>query len=198
MLCTVWPIAGCYRNAARLDVGPVPPGVTVNATIQYYDVTGASLAEVRREMAMQGPRADGRRWSAATSSHFKWTFRYGQPTPSVCELKHVRVAVETVVQYPRWSPSAEPDSALMEWWRQFNAGLVEHERGHAVLAVKVAGEIARELEGKSHVRCDRLGSEANAIAQRMVRQNQARQAAYDTETRHGATQIQQAGRLREP
>jgi predicted secreted Zn-dependent protease len=190
-------LAACGGHSRYLDVGSVPPGVTVQARIDYYDVTAATLAELRRGMAELGPRLEGRRWQAAAQSRLRWTWKYGRSGIG-CRLDHVRVHVETVVTFPRWNPTAEPDSATLEWWQQFNAGLVEHERGHAQISVKTAGDIVRELEGMTHPQCDLLGNQASAAANRHMRQSQTRQTQYDRTTRHGATQIQQAGRLRAP
>jgi predicted secreted Zn-dependent protease len=189
--------AACARHSARLDVGPTPPGVTVEASIQYYDVTAASLAELRRGMVQLGPRWQGRQYTAVTQSQLRWTFQTA-PRGAGCELRKVRVYVQTVVTFPRWNPTAEPDSATMAWWQQLNAGLVEHELGHAQLSVRTAGDIARDLERLTSARCDALTTQANAMGQRYLLSSQRKQNEYDAATRHGATQIEQAGRLRAP
>ena len=137
-------IGACGAHT-RLRLDPVPPGVIVDASIQFYDVTAATLAELRRGMVQQGPRWEGRAWQAVTMSHFRWTYQYRQSGVN-CELRRVRVEVKTIVTFPRWNPTAPPDSATLDWWQQLNAGLMEHERGHALLSVKTAGEIARTLE----------------------------------------------------
>lgn len=190
-------VDACSSRTAHLDVGVPPPGVTVNAHVQYYDVTAASLTELQRAMRQLGPRWEGRSYQAVTQSQFHWTFQVAT-RGSACELRRARVNVQTVVTFPRWSPSAEPDSVLMEWWRQLNAGLVEHERGHALLSVGAAGEIVRALDGMTDVRCDALRTHANVAANQLVRLSQRKQVEYDVATRHGATQVQQAGRLYNP
>jgi predicted secreted Zn-dependent protease len=104
----------------------------------------------------------------------------------------------TVVVFPRWSPTAEPDSATLEWWRQLNAGLMEHERGHAHLSVRTAGEIVRTLETMSPVACDTLASHVTEAGRQRLLTEQRLQARYDAETRHGATQIERVIRLHSP
>lgn len=188
--------AGCFATPA-LDLGPKPAGVTVDARLHYYDVNAATLAEIRRAMAQSGPRYNGRVWSAVTLWRYSWTYDF-DTRGAVCALRNVRVRLQTTIQFPRWNPTAEPDSALLEWWHQMNAGLAEHERGHAQLAMRTAGEIVKGLDGMMGGRCPTLDDQANLTGRRLVEEGNRRQAEYDASTRHGATQIQQARRLRDP
>jgi predicted secreted Zn-dependent protease len=182
----------------HLEVGPVPAGVVVDSRLQYYEVSAASLTEIRQAMRQEGPRSEGRVWSAVTNWRLNWTYQYANHGTSGCELRRVHVRVQAVVTFPRWNPTAEPDSSLLAWWQQFNAGLAEHERGHAVIAVKAGGDIVRSLEGMTGIRCDLLGTQANAVGERLLFAAMTQQREYDRTTRHGQTQIQQAGRLQEP
>jgi predicted secreted Zn-dependent protease len=106
--------------------------------------------------------------------------------------------VSALVDFPRWNPTAYPDSALLAWWEQFNSGLAEHERGHAVIALEGGRQIARALEGLSGGLCDALGVRANEIGRRHLNETVALQQKYDSESRHGQRQILQAMRLRDP
>ena len=53
-------VLGC-ATTPHLEVGPVPPGVVVDSRLQYYDVSAASLAEIRQAMRQGGPRSDAQR-----------------------------------------------------------------------------------------------------------------------------------------
>ena len=194
LVCAV----GCARSGSTaLNLGAMPAGVSMDAQVHYYDVSAASLAELRRGMITLGPRWEGRAFSAVTQTNFRWVFQYERQGIG-CELRRVRVQLRTTVTFPRWNPTAEPDSSMLEWWRQLNAGLMEHERGHALISVRTAGDIVRELEGMSGTRCEPLSALANAAGSRILRANQETQLDYDRSTRHGASQIEQAGRLRSP
>jgi predicted secreted Zn-dependent protease len=175
------------QSTPRLDLGPRPAGVTVDAQLRYYDVNAATLAEIRRAMAQSGPRAQGRVWGAVTTWRFSWTYEYDNRGVN-CSLRNVRVRMQTTIDFPRWNPTAEPDSA----------GLAEHERGHARIAMDTAGEIVKALDGMMGGRCQTLGEQANMVSRRLVEAGNRRQAEYDASTRHGALQIQQARRLRQP
>lgn len=185
---------------SHLDLGPAPAGVIVEARLQYYDVSAASLAELRRAMLQLGPRWEGRSYQAVTESRFTWDYlaQRSAGEAQLCEPGRVRVTVHTTVTFPRWNPSAEPDSATLEWWHQLNAGLMAHERGHAQLSVRTAGDIARALDDMTMVPCDELSRRAASAGQARIDQERRRQIQYDQVTRHGATQIEQASRLRSP
>jgi predicted secreted Zn-dependent protease len=190
-------LCGC-ASTPRLAVGPIPPGVTVDARLQYYDISAATLGEIRQAIRQQGTRIGGRPYSAVTHWRLSWKYQYNSRDPSRCALHHVRVYVSALVDFPRWTPTAQPDSALLAWWEQFNSGLAEHERGHAVIAVEGGRKIARALDGLSGGACDALGARANAIGRRHVDETRALQDKYDRESRHGQQQILQAIRLRAP
>lgn len=148
-------------------------------------------------MGRLGPHDRGRAWDAVTTWRFDWTYHATRAGAGACEARRPSVHVRTDVLFPRWNPIADPDSALLVWWQQYNAGLMEHERGHAMLAVEGAGALAKELDG-AHAPCGLLPEAVRAIAQRHINLVTRRQSEYDSTTRHGATQIQAARRLQEP
>ena len=188
-------LAACASNVSMLQLGSMPPGVTMDARVHYYDVSAASLNELRRGMATLGPRVQGRSFQAAAQTNVRWTFQYANQGLS-CELRRVRVQLRSTITFPRWNPTAEPDSSLLEWWHQLNAGLMEHERGHVLISVETARSIIRELEGMSGAGCESVGTRANAAGQRLLMRSRQSQEEYDRTTRHGATQIERATRLR--
>ena len=190
-------LGGCASNVGLLQLGTMPSGVTMDARVQYYDVSAASLNELRRGMSALGPRVDGRSFQAAARTNFRWTYQYNRLGLS-CELQRVRVQLRSTITFPRWNPTAEPDSSLVEWWQQLNAGLMEHERGHVLISVETAKTIVKELEGMTGPGCDALGAQANAVGQRLLTRSQQSQVDYDRATRHGATQIERARRLHSP
>lgn len=176
----------------------MPNRVVVDARVQYYDVSAATLTDLRRNMARLGPRWEGRAYQAVTQSRFRWEYVPSRSQTLMCTPGNVRVTVTMVVVFPRWNPIAEPDSVTLEWWHQLNTGLMEHERGHALLSLRTAGEIARSLEGMSPVACDALAIRVSQAGQERLQLERVLQQQYDQETRHGATQIERVIRLRSP
>ena len=180
--------AACASNTPPVDVGPVPADVDVVMSTRYYPVAATTVQELRAEMSSSGPLAGDRRWAGATQARTRWTFSYLR-RGMVCMLHDVRVVVTAEIRLPRWEPEAMPDTETLDWWRGFNARLLEHERGHVKIAVDGAREIAaalRPLEGS--VSCDALGMRANGAAQLILVKARERQAEYDRVTGHGATQ----------
>ncbi len=193
----IWALAGaalaCSSASGPLDLGPAPIGVQVYTRMHYYDVSATTLAELREQMREHGPRTGGRQFTAVTNWNLRWRYEFDASGIS-CELRKVHVRVEATVTYPRWTPQGEPDPALKAWWDQMDAGLKEHERGHAQIAVNGAGDIVKAVQGMTGGRCDALSVRASEVAHRHFAMMRERQVAYDLETRHGATQIQQVGR----
>lgn len=171
-------------------------GVSAETEITYYDISAATLSEVGQSIRASGPRSQGRRWGAVTTWRLVYQYQT-RMTGNSCQAHHVRVRVRTAISFPRLNPTAQPDSAMLAFWEQYNAGLAEHERGHALLAVKGAGDIVRALESEQ-APCAQLGSRLNDTFGRMMFALNNRQVEYDLETRHGATQIQQVRALHEP
>jgi predicted secreted Zn-dependent protease len=195
---------GCARKPAPSTVAPdmmevedVAPGVTVSAKLEYYDVSAATLNGIRQAMFQAGPRSDGRTWGAVTTWNYVWTYQVERMGATGCEVRQAQVKVTMLTTFPRWNPTATPDSALLEWWEQYRAGLAEHERGHAVRAAQGGAEIVKALKGVLAF-CDVMRNQTTAAANRILGDIKAQQAEYDRVTQHGGTQIQQARRLREP
>lgn len=195
MLAAAW-LVGCSQATAPLDLGPSPVGVQVFAQMQYYDVTAESLAELRSGLRQHGPRSGGRPWAAVTNWRMRWTYVYDPRGIAGCEITRVKVRLETTIDFPRWTPATPPDSGLLAWWNQLNEGLTAHERGHALIAVEAADQIVKGVQGMTAGACDALSLRANAVAQRITSDARKRQQDYDVETRHGLTQIIQAGQRR--
>ena len=178
----------CATATPELDVGNVPPDVYLVTSMRYYAVTSTEIQQLRAEMRDVGPFAGNRRWAGATQSRIRWTFSHLR-RGMTCMLHDVRVNVSAEVRLPRWEPATPPDSATQAWWSDFNATLLEHERGHVRIALDGAREIAetlRPLEGS--VSCDALSMRANGAAQLVLVKTRERQAEYDRVTGHGARQ----------
>ena len=191
-------ISACiHTETPDLRLGALPEGVVVATQITYYDMPAETVTDLRRAMALRGPMSGGRGWSAVTQSTYRWTFE-SERTSSRCALRQPKVQLKVTMTFPRWNPTGEPDPETVLWWERFQAGLMEHERGHALISVRSADEIVRDLAGITSSTCDSLGILAGARGSALVIRSRAQQVEYDRATNHGATQIERAGRLRSP
>ena len=179
--------AGGSRTPAP-DVGSGTFNVLVSAPVTRYPVTAASVREIREQIRRDGPRANGRAWDGATEWSIRWNFRTVNPMRADCRVEDVRVEVRARITTPEWVPDVEADEATKVWWRRYEAALMEHEAGHARLAVAAGNEIQRSLE-RMRGDCRRLADEANAVGRRILDRMRRQQADFDAETRHGAIQI---------
>ncbi|HUF26595.1 MAG TPA: DUF922 domain-containing protein [Gemmatimonadaceae bacterium] len=167
-------------------VRPVPSGVRLTTAVAEYPVSGASIADIRREMAREGTRAsDGRRWPAVTRWRIRWTFEYERQA-AACAFRTVRVMVDATVDFSRWDGSAATDTSLVRWWDQFRDRLLDHEAGHVRIAAEGGREVYDALRSLQAGTCEQLATRANFVGREILFRVRDRQATYDLDTRHGA------------
>lgn len=197
VVLTVIAASGCAAaSTTDLKLGPIPPRVTVTSEMEYYDINAETMTQLRQGL-VRGPRANGRQWEAVTQSQFHWTYT-SERSANGCTARQARVHLKLKMVMPRWNPLGEPDPELVDWWAQREVGLMEHERGHAFISLWAADTLAHELEGMQNATCEGLAKLVHARGGRRVAISRRAQDDYDRSTRHGATQIEQAGRLRSP
>jgi predicted secreted Zn-dependent protease len=182
---------GCSgaASAERPDIGHGRFGVTVIAPVTRYPVTATSLGEIQSEIRQNGPRIDGKQWAGVTRYSMRWNYM-ARPNPLTgCELRDIRIELTAAITMPEWRPEEEADDATKFWWRRFERGLMDHEAGHARLAVDSANRLRDALARLRAGDCNALHREAGAIAQQHHERLRIAQERYDAETRHGGTQI---------
>lgn len=177
---------------ATADVGHGRIGVTVTAPVTRYRIESATLAEMRAEIRREGPNLNGRRWDGATTWRIGWTYGVAASGVSGCELRDVRVRVTAAISMPEWMPDAESDEATKVWWRRYEGALMKHEEGHARIAVAAANALHARLERMRASTCSLLHQDVSDLGRRHLADLRAKQAQYDADTRHGATQINAA------
>lgn len=170
--------AGCHA------VRPAPPAPVDapdvgGADIRWYDVSGDDVPSLRASVGQAAPRNDqdeptlGKtQWSAV----WRWEGA-GEP----CRVSSLAMDLTVVVWLPRWTPGPRTDPALVARWRGFLGALTQHERGHVELVraqVEALEELLRTVDCAEVDLAGRVGIEAI----------EALNAAYDTETGHGAAQ----------
>ena len=160
------------------------PGVDVNDRVEYYDIRGRTLRELRIDARHNGPVARDTTFFAVTHSQIHWTYSYYRQ-PSLCRLTNVRVLVDAVVTLPRWIDSSSVDPAAVYWWVDASAKVRAHENQHVQIAVDGAAEIRSVLQRMNASECTLLGRDANAAASEVLRHVSDQQRELDRLTRHG-------------
>jgi predicted secreted Zn-dependent protease len=161
--------------APTVIVGAVP-----NATMQYYDLTGTSVAQLRASMDAQGPvDSSGRRNDAFTTWNIDWTWPL--TGDGACILSGATITDTITVTFPRWLPTTAAPASLIVRWNTYESALVTHESGHVSFVVATAADVLAAIKGAT---C----ATAEAAAQAVVTRIRQHDVDYDTETDHGATQ----------
>lgn len=162
--------------------------VTVEATTNYYAVTGTTPRELHESKLQARPWKTNMVFDALTDWNMEWRFQCvrddGQYRVSQFECK-----TKAVVTMPLWKPPAEADPAMVEKWQRYVKALGAHEAGHVTIARQATVELRDEV-----ARMGRFDSahELRRTLERRAREvtdkHKQRERDYDRETRHGASQ----------
>jgi len=191
LIALLFLVAGsaCVTVAPRERAAVVlPPSVwPQDTTIHWYDVDGDSEPELRSVMDAKGPPdSAGNRHDAYTAWYVTWRFPFSR-TEEGCSTGPVTTSVRIDVTLPRWRAPA--GSLLVKKWRRYLDSLAEHESGHRETGFNAATEITEVLPAlPAKPTCEEAEEAANAAAREVLARHQKRDADYDLETSHGATQ----------
>jgi len=175
----------CGPDAKTLDVTPavVQPFVHPQESthVEYYDVTGASFAELRDEMRATG--VDG--WAGTTWTHVKYEFTVRQG-PEGCRIDSVNAVFDARVRLPRWANRrAAPDDQQQAWDAWF-PGLQRHEEGHVRIGRDAAARVERVVwDTPAAASCAEVTAHAKARASAVLVDLRREQEEYDLRTDHG-------------
>ena len=146
LLAWAAPLAG---QGPSDDAPPValPDGVTVDASIEYYDLDAADLrgvVDMLNRMRLEGP---GGRPSQGLTRYWispNWRVQAGG---GECRVVHVDVSVEILITLPRWRVVRGRPVEEQEGWERIESAIREHEFVHRDLAIEAAGELREEMSG---------------------------------------------------
>ncbi len=149
----------------------------------YYGFTGASRAEMKTSVAMNGPKG-GFAWGLSfIDFEPEWRTRTEGAT---CRLADVRVHMRVDMRLPRWRPAFGSETPAPRHARRFMSAIERHEYGHVAIARRFAAELARRLSTlRSDEGCWTLRSKANAEREAIKPGHLAAHRAYDNRTRKG-------------
>jgi len=178
------------------------PVITINTT--YYDISGKTSRQLRREMAKKGPPSDNprRRYWAMTRWHVSWNPDYvplhesynsapNLPVGTGCKINSVRTTVSIDYIYPRWVNRADSSTNMGRKWDRMYQALVAHEETHAEHGISAAKQIESELlKLSSNNRCNtsRFTREVNNHAQQIIQYYRDADIQFDQRTAHGVNE----------
>jgi predicted secreted Zn-dependent protease len=152
-----------------------------------YEVRGRTAGELLASLRAAGPRQGGRRYFGLHQWHLTWQFRWEREGPW-CTVHRVTVTLRAETLLPRWAAPPDAESDLRRAWDRFLSALRSHEAGHRDLATSAARAVRQAVLADGPVSCGVVADRANATARAVVGDYNRRNAVYDDDTRHGATQ----------
>ena len=153
----------------------------------YYEVDGVSRAALAAALRERGPELFGQQFFGMTEWEVSAGYRPVEGAAG-CAIDDLTVQVEITTHLPQWRRAAAAPQELKGAWDQFLSALDRHEHGHRALAEEAAEAIRHRLLSVSTPACDRLDPMAQREMSAVMREYEARNLAYDSETGHGRTQ----------
>lgn len=169
--------------AATPTPGPTPTAAQSadisGADIQYYDIKGATAADLRRQMDSLGTLDDGRRWDAYTT----WTIRWNWPGYGTrnCDLSRATTSLEITVTLPRWANPNGAEATLITKWNKYYQALARHEQGHVDNVTQGYPKVLQAIQSATCATAEQAALQA-------VEPIHAADRDYDKKTGHGATE----------
>ena len=155
-------------------------GVT-NLDIQYYDVSGNSLFEIRRALNRVRPRDpnDGLGVDALANWYIHW--RWPGAADGSCDLSRAEIRFSARIRMPRLVATPQTPAAVRLRWQRYVALLERHEATHIRHAWQNRQIVLDAIRRSSCANANRDGMAA-------IRQLARFDLDYDRTTRHGLTE----------
>ena len=163
------------------------PSVKGAVQIEYYDVTGSTVSEIRDSLRTNG-HVDGR--GMRRYAYTDWFIYWKWPTrqDGTIDLSRAESHYTVRISMPRWNKPVYASPEVEESWREFSDALLLHEQGHADFAHNNAWVVGEAIRQAAHRNPALTAAEADQIGHEEVRKINEMDKRYDEVTRHGATQ----------
>ena len=177
--------SGCGNK--QPDAENPKPNITENHT--YYNITGATANDLRRQMDILGPSDEFRdQHDAYTEWYVDWSYP-NLVTSDGCATGPISVTVTITQTFPKWEPPPETSPNLISEWNAYIEALQLHESGHSEIGIEAGEEILRSLSNlPPYPTCGELEQIADAKGQSILDEFHRKEVEYDRTTQHGGTQ----------
>lgn len=182
-------------NVAKADPNiqfQIPASVfkpLVTEKYEYYQVSGKTETELRRQMTANGTKwDDGRSYDSLTTWNVHWNYDY-DCSGGLCRPKAFATTVDITFRYPQWARSQDAPDPLVAKWNAYMKNLITHENGHRDMAVQAAAELARRAAELPPARGRaELDREVDSLVEAWNAKLSDDEKQYDATTIHGTTQ----------
>ena len=157
-----------------------------NVKVEFYQVTGVSVSELRTEMDQKGPGQGLAKYDAYT----KWRIDWNWPRPISGKpiFSKTKVNYQITVVLPNWTSRENASKPLIEKWDNFLDKLCYHELGHIEHVTKNYQKIHQAISKRALENKELSTTEANQIATNILKDIRRLDGLYDQSTKHGRTQ----------
>lgn len=165
------------------------PAPQVNFNIVHYEVQGKTTDEIQRSLFERTPvLMPGGRYGAVTHNRIRTNYSAVGNKSGGCEIKNVRVVLDSTVVLPRLvTPNVSP-AVRREWDRYINA-LAHHEQLHANNGKHIAQTVSQRLFGlKSQHQCDVTLRQLKSGIDHLIKGMAKWDDELDRRTNHGRSQ----------
>ena len=177
------------ERLARSEIDSYQPNVSPRVRTNYYDVHASNAEQLYREIFLnRGPLTEnGKRYAATTRWDIQWNFR-PQKVSGFCVMKEVTVAISVVHTFPNWLDVGRAPVEYAARWQSFMSAL----RTFHALRQKIGNMAADEIKSKLRSMplsssCELLETDANNIAQEVIRKYQEQDDELSRSTNYGDT-----------
>ncbi|MCI3953022.1 MAG: hypothetical protein K0R53_2520 [Burkholderiales bacterium] len=165
---------------------PMPRGVVVQASIERYPVSGATVDQIT--YALRGALDQEGGFLGHWFVNWRYSYRFGENVSAKagCRTQNVRVDMQTKVRVPDWKTSSEATPEVSAAWEKFTLALEDHIREHENIAIRTAGDFVQKLERMTDMSCTQLRLDIEREARSITDRLQERHRKLDADSKHGA------------
>jgi predicted secreted Zn-dependent protease len=179
--------------AALLVPAAASAKIVVKESVKYYSVKGRDGLEVSKAMLAGGSRNINMHHAiAATSTRFSLSDAEVGIKNGRCVVNDVKVTLDIVYLYPKWSMKASAGRNVRKAWDTFYAELLKHEQTHGKIAKAAAARIEKELKslsGTVALGCKDFGKFADRRFNKIAAELKQQQLAFDARENRDSSKI---------
>lgn len=158
---------------------PVMAQPSASTSYKYYEVTGESLLELRRDMMRRGPTAQGEVGYGVT------TISQGRKMTVAACKSHGRYVFDAqfVIRLPKIAPTARLSGTERVQFSSFVSFVKVHEETHRTIWMKYIAKVDRQLQASGTSDCAAAHSRAMKLWREMMAGCRRLHTAFDKQQR---------------
>lgn len=153
-------------------------------TTNHYDISGVTLADLKKEMLQVGP-TDSQGIKRYSMVSWKIAWQWPSQTNGLPDLANKIVSPEIVLTLPKWVNEKDAVSYDVARWSALLEAMNQHERVHLSNACAALGEVEEFLEVSQDSVPALTAHELNNKIDQIVRHFRNKDYAYDEQTQNG-------------